>query len=139
MSNEYNEATKENLNDKVLSMKMTKFYDIANIDSVDRARDCCIIRKINYLDNDGVRVAYEKATNEVLLNMRLSDFHKLLDKGLDMPMKDYAGEPLSVTDSFNARQKILAEFEFLISKVTNVMFENLPDPSWHFRRGSLIL
>jgi len=120
MSNEYNEAIKENLYDKVLSMKMTEFYDIANIDSVDRARDCCIIRKTS--EN-------EKATNEQLLNMEVSVFQSLLDKGLDMPMKNYAGEPLSVTDSFNARQKILAEFEFLISKVTNVMFEELPDPS----------
>lgn len=129
MSNDYNEILKETLVDKVTEMKVAEFFETAKIDSVDQENFFGIVRKYNYYsDNLHASITYENASDEMLLKMRLDTFEALMKKGLEMPMKNYAGEPLSAEDTQYWKTKFLADWEDLKTLAVDVMFEALPEP-----------
>tara|TARA_E500000178_G_scaffold273330_1_gene271689 strand:- start:1477 stop:1914 length:438 start_codon:yes stop_codon:yes gene_type:complete len=119
-----------NISSKLSKMKISKFFEIANVCSIDKQRYFGIIRGYKYyyttlfdVKYNGVRSSpacdnVPATPDSVLLNLRVSTFAELVDRGLNVPMKNYAGQPLNVTDSYNARVKILAEWNQLVDKVS---------------------
>ena len=132
----YNEIVKESLSNKLMQMKVSEFFNCAKVDSVDQENFFGIVRKYKYYsDNLDCHITYENASDDMLLKMRLSTFETLMKLGLEMPMKNYAGEPLSEEDAQYWKTKFLADWESLKNLAVDVMSKAIPEPLDFEREG----
>ena len=132
----YNEIVKESLSNKLMQMNVAEFVNCAKVDSVDQENFFGIVRKYKYYsDNLDCYITYENASDDMLLKMRLSTFETLMKLGLEMPMKNYAGEPLSEEDTQYWKTKFLADWESLKNLAVDVMSKAIPEPLDFEREG----